>query len=280
VSRASFLERMAESSRERARHAAARESEAALAARARARPAPVPLRLGRFDVIAELKCHSPAAGRLAAADFDPALQLRAYAAGGAAAVSVLTEPTAFGGDLTHLEEAVRVLAPLGCPVMRKDFLTEPYQVLEARAAGASGVLIIVTMLSDTAADALVDLARELGLFVLLEAFDRSDLERLARWADPAAGAAVLAGVNSRNLKSLDVDFARFGELAPWLPAGVPAVAESGITEVGHIEAVASLGYRLALVGSSLMQAPRPELRLADYLAAGRAAAAAPERPCS
>lgn len=276
----SFLERMAESSRERARHAAARESEAALAARARARPVPAPLRLGRFDLIAELKRRSPAAGPLAAADFDPAAQLRAYAAGGAAAVSVLTEPTAFGGDLAHLEEAVRVLAPLGCPVMRKDFLTEPYQVLEARAAGASGVLIIVTMLSDGAVDALVDCAGEIGLFVLLEAFDRDDLARLARWADPAGDRTVLAGVNSRNLKSLDVDFARFSELAPCLPAGVPAVAESGITRIEHVEAVASLGYRLALVGSSLMQAAQPERRLADYLAAGRAAAAAPERPCS
>lgn len=275
----SFLERMAQASRARARLAAERESLEALAARARARPAPPPLQLDRFDVIAELKLRSPAAGGLAGDDFDRAGQLTAYAGAGAAAVSVLTEPDAFSGSLAHLEEAAHVLSPLGCPVMRKDFLTQPYQVVEARAAGASGVLIIVTMLSDGEVDALVDCAFDWGLFVLLEAFDRDDLHRLGRWLPTRGGRIALAGVNSRDLTTLEVRAARFAELAPDLPRQVPAVAESGIERVEDVESVASLGYRLALVGSSLMQAAEPARRLAEYIAAGRAAAVR-EPPCS
>ncbi len=142
--------------------------------------------------------------------------------------------------------------------MRKDFLTDPYQVLEARAAGAGGVLVIVTMLDDATARLLVDTARELGLFVLLEAFDRADLERLAAFDEPAdAGPPVLAGVNCRDLRDLDVRFSRFVELAPYLPRHLPAVAESGIGGVDDVRSVARSGYRLALVGSSLMRAAGP-----------------------
>ncbi len=118
--------------------------------------------------------------------------------------------------------------------MRKDFLTDPYQVLEARAAGAGGVLVILAMLDDATVRALVDCARRCGLFVLLEAFDRADLERLAPY-DRAEldGPPVLAGVNCRDLRDLDVRFERFAELAPHLPRHLPAVAESGIGSVGR-----------------------------------------------
>lgn len=275
----SFLERMARASRGRARAAAALEGIDAVAVRARAMPPPPPLRLAGFDVIAELKLRSPAAGSLAASNFDPARQLTAYAAAGAAAVSVLTEPEAFNGSLAHLEDAVRVLSPLGCPVMRKDFLTQPYQIVEARAAGAGGVLVIVTMLSDEEVDALLDCASRWGLFVLLETFHRSDLRRLERWLPAPPGLTVLVGVNCRDLGTLEVDFARFFELASDLPAGVPVVAESGIDRAVDVTAVASLGYRLALVGSSLMRTAEPQRRLAEYIAAGRAAVAG-ERTCS
>ena len=154
--------------------------------------------------------------------------------------------------------------------MRKDFLTDPYQVLEARAAGAGGVLVILAMLDDATVRALVDCAQRCGLFVLLEAFDRADLERLAPYdrAD-RTGPPVLAGVNCRDLRDLDVHFARFAELAPFLPRHLPAVAESGIGSVAAVEAVAADGYRLALIGSALMRAPDPARHWPSWLAAGR-----------
>jgi indole-3-glycerol phosphate synthase len=227
--------------------------------------------LDRFDVIAELKLRSPAAGGLAGGGFDRGAQLTSYARGGAAAISVLTEPTEFKGELAHLIDAAASLRPLRRPAMRKDFVTDPYQVLEARAAGAGGVLVIVTMLDDAAVRALVDCARRCGLFVLLEAFDRADLERLADFDRPGTGGApLLAGVNCRDLRDLDVRFARFAELAPYLPRHLPAVAESGIGTAAEISAVAGAGYKLALVGSALMRAADPAAELAELIAAGRA----------
>ena len=272
-----FLERMAELSRARVRAARAAESDAALARRARAVPPPPPLVLRGFDVIAEMKLRSPAAGGLATGDFDKKTQLKGYAAGGAAAVSVLTEPAEFKGELSDLVDAAKLLTPYGRPAMRKDFLTDTYQVLEARAAGAGGVLVIVTMLDDATVRTLVDSARSLGLFVLLEAFDRADLERLAPFdRPPDGGPAVLAGVNCRDLRDLNVRFERFAELAPHLPRHLPTVAESGIGTVDDIRNVAGAGYRLALVGSSLMRATDPAAALAALIAAGRGTKA--ERP--
>jgi indole-3-glycerol phosphate synthase len=271
----SFLERMAQTSRERVRQARSRESEAKLARRAERTPRAPPLALGVFDVIAELKLRSPAAGGLAAQGFDRAAQLGAYARGGAAAVSVLTEPSEFKGDLSHLADAAAALDTAHVPVMRKDFITDPYQVLEARSAGAGGVLVIVAMLDEPTLRAIVASARACGLFVLLEAFDRADLERLAEFDTPQhGGAPLLAGVNCRDLRDLDVRFARFAELAAHLPKHLPTVAESGIGSAEQIGAVARLGYRLALVGSALMRAADPGAALAELVAAGRAARSA------
>jgi indole-3-glycerol phosphate synthase len=267
-----FLERMAAASRARVATARAAESDAALERRALATPPPPRLVLGRFDVIAELKLRSPAAGGLATQDFDRGAQLASYARGGAAAVSVLTEPTEFKGELAHLVDAAKLLAPLDRPAMRKDFLTDPYQVLEARAAGAGGVLVIVTMLDDAMVRTLVETARACGLFVLLEAFDRADLERLAPFdVVNDGGPPVLAGVNCRDLRDLNVRFERFAEVAPYLPQHLPTVAESGIATADDIRTVAAAGYRLALIGSSLMRAADPAAALADLLAAARAA---------
>ena len=267
-----FLERMAAASRERVRAARAAESDAKLARRAERTARPPRLTLDRFDVIAELKLRSPAAGGLADGSFDQKAQLAAYARGGACAVSVLTEPAEFKGELAHLAGAAAQLQPAKIPAMRKDFVTDPYQVLEARAAGAGGILVIVTMLDDATVRSLVESARECGLFVLLEAFDRADLERLAPYdraprADDAA--PILAGVNCRDLRDLDVRFARFAELAPHLPKHLPTVAESGIATTEHVATIARLGYRLALVGSSLMRAADPAAALAALIAAGR-----------
>lgn len=263
-----FLEQMAAGSRERADAARSAEPESVLLARAQSAPTPLPLELAGFDLIAELKLRSPAAGGLADRDFDPNAQLDAYAAGGAAAISVLTEPSEFHGSLEHLKAAADRLRTRGCPVMRKDFLVDSYQILEARANGASGVLLIAAMLSDASLAELLATASELGLFVLLEAFDTDDLERIARLDFPAA-VQVLVGINSRDLKTLAVDFGRFGELASQIRSDVPAVAESGIESSEEIETIAELGYSLALVGSALMRDGNPARQVASFVSAGR-----------
>ena len=189
----SFLGTMARRSRERVGEAKRRESEAALLARALAAPSAPPFSLGRFGLIAELKYRSPAAGALAARGFDADGQVRAYAAGGATAVSVLTEPDEFHGGLDHLRQAAGLLTEHRIPAMRKDFLTDPYQVLEARAAGAGGVLLIVAMLGDAEIGELLACAAQCGLFVLLEAFDEADLERIGGVEAPSGGASRPAG---------------------------------------------------------------------------------------
>jgi len=276
-----FLARMAEASRERVRSARARESEAALERRALAQPPAPALELSAFDVIAELKLRSPAAGTLAASDFDPHAQLTSYVRGGAAAVSVLTEPTEFKGELADLAAAAAELARVRRPAMRKDFLVDAYQVLEARAAGAGGVLVILAMLDDATVNELVDCAGRCGMFVLLEAFDRADLERLASYDRPqAVGPQVLAGVNCRDLRDLQVRFERFAELAPFLPRHLPAVAESGVGSGADIEAVAAANYRLALIGSALMRSADAAQTLNEWLAVGRAATLRSLKSCS
>ena len=275
----SFLGRMAKSSRERVREARKREPEGALLARALATPAPPPLRLGEFGMIAELKYRSPAAGSLAAQDFDGDAQVRAYGSGAAAAVSVLTEPEEFRGSLDDLRNAAESLTAYRIPAMRKDFLTDPYQVLEARAAGAGGVLVIVTMLGDAEVAELLACAAQCGLFVLLEGFSEADLERIGGIGAPPEGSApLLCGVNCRDLRDLEVNRARFHRLAPFLPPHLPAVAESGIDDADDIAAVASLGYRAALVGSALMRAADASQELAAMAAAG--AQAVRSKPCS
>jgi indole-3-glycerol phosphate synthase len=269
-----FLEQMAAASRARVRAARARQSQAALEEICRQSPAPPPLRLDArgFDLIAELKLRSPAAGLLGAATADVPRQVNAYARAGAAAVSVLTEPERFDGSLEHLAAAARSLAPFAVPALRKDFLVDPYQVLEARAAGAGGVLVILRMISRAEIAALLECAHAQGLFVLLEAFDTADLELMHEVvADHAAPAMLLAGVNCRDLGTLEVRPQRLLELAPHLPARLPHVAESGVATAAEAAAAAVAGYQLILVGSALMRAADPEALARTLLAAGRAA---------
>ena len=269
-----FLDDMAAASLARVRAAKARSTEAALLARAAATPAPPPLRLAAdgFDLIAELKLRSPASGVLAARDVSIAAQVTDYARAGVAAVSVLTEPTRFDGSLTHLTEAAQALAPHQVPAMRKDFLVDPYQVLEARTAGAGGVLLILRALSRETLGALLECARTQGLFVLLEAFDAQDLERMREVIAADAGrSTLLAGVNCRDLATLEVVPERLLELAPLVPRGVPQVAESGVGGAEDARRVAAAGYRLILVGSALMRAADPAARARELLEAGRAA---------
>jgi indole-3-glycerol phosphate synthase len=192
---AGFLDQMAAGSRARADEAAAAEPLAALRARCGDLPPVLPLaRAGGFDLIAELKLRSPALGELGSAGDDLAGRVTAYAGAGAAAVSVLTEPSRFSGSLGHLRAVAATLAPLGVPAMRKDFLVDPYQLYEARAAGAGGALLIVRMLSRAALGEMLDCARELGLFVLIETFDEADIAAAVEALDrvdplvPGAGA--------------------------------------------------------------------------------------------
>lgn len=288
---AGFLERMASSSAARVAQAKARVKERELHVRALDTPRAPPLVLSAegFDLIAELKLRSPAAGRLAgpgeggSAD-EVSARVLSYAHAGAAAVSVLTEPTRFDGSLEHLAAAAHALEGLSpragvssvhrAPAMRKDFLVDPYQVLEARVAGAGGVLVILRMLSQGAAAALLDRARELGLFVLLETFDEADIERahaLVESRRDAARGMLLVGVNCRDLDTLQVVPGRLEALASTLPANVPRVAESGVASAEDAARVAAAGYDLALVGSALMAARDPAKLVRDLLIAGRGA---------
>jgi indole-3-glycerol phosphate synthase len=264
-----FLGEMAAQSAARTRQARAARSEAELLAACHAAPAPPRLRLDRFDLIAEIKRRSPAEGELAA-DADVASRALEYCAAGAAAVSVLTEPARFGGSLEDLAAAASALQPHGVPVMRKDFLVDPWQVLEARAAGAGGVLLIVAMLADAALAEMLAVAREHGLFVLLEAFDEADLERAAAVPGDLAGPPVLVGVNTRDLRTLAVDP---GRLAGSRRTCRPGAGRGGErpAHAADAAAAATLGYRLALVGTALMRAPDAKQLAADMLTAGRQA---------
>ncbi len=268
-----FLDEMARSSTLRVAQAALRESIGALERRAEQTPAGPPLRLSPagFDVIAELKLRSPAAGALGGPGGDWPRRIAAYARGGAAAVSVLTEPSRFDGSLEHLRRAAGMLAPLGIPAMRKDFIVDPYQVLEARAAGAGGVLIILRMLPRERIGELLEVAADHRLFVLLEAFDAADLELASELLDPRRrpDAPLIIGVNSRDLQTLDVVQERFSELAPLLPAGWPAVAESGVATAADARRMRQLGYRLALIGTALMAREDPAVLLSEIFDATR-----------
>lgn len=262
-----LLSRMAKSSAKRAAEARARESTEALRRRAFESPPPPELRLAPrgFDLFAEIKRRAPSAGRLADAQASVARRAATYAAAGPAVISVLTEPDEFGGSLGDLREAA---CATSIPVMRKDFLTDPYQILEARAAGAAGVLLILRMLDESRLGELLDAAAEARLFVLLEASDEADLSR-AEGAVARAGLQLLCGVNARDLVSLAVDRERFGMLRPRLPADLPAVAESGLASIDDVRHVAALGYRAALVGSALMREKEPGQLLQQMIRAGR-----------
>jgi indole-3-glycerol phosphate synthase len=270
-----LLADMLQSGLQRVAEARARLPEAALRAAVRGTPPPPPLRLERhgFDVIAELKLRSPSLGDLSAATLDPVRRLQAYAEGGAAVCSILTEPTRFDGDLEHLRLAAGTLRPYGVPAMRKDFLVDPYQVIEARAHGASGVLLIVRMVPREQLIAMLDCAAELGLFVLLEAFDADDLAIAGTIAHGRQDRdeQVLLGLNCRDLETLEIDPRRFASLRDRLPLDWPAVAESGVLTAADAARVAQLGYRLALVGTSLMRRPDPARAVQELVEAGRKA---------
>lgn len=233
---------------------ARRESETPVAdVRAALTDAPAPLdpmphfRGPGSSVIAEVKRRSPSKGDLADIP-DPAVLALAYAAGGAAAISVLTEARRFGGSLADLR-AVR--AAVDVPLLRKDFIVESYQLVEARAAGADLALLIVAALDDDTLRRLHDEARELGLTVLVEVHDEPETERAVSLG------AELIGVNARNLKTLAVDDETFGRLAPLIPDDRVKVAESGIFSARDVERFVAQGARAVLVGEALVKDGAP-----------------------
>ncbi|MDH5805621.1 MAG: indole-3-glycerol-phosphate synthase [Gemmatimonadota bacterium] len=233
-------------------------------------PAPV-LRLSdKFDIIAEFKRNAPSAGRLTAKpdeDVSHAIfTAKQYEAGGAAAISILTEPSRFNGSIDDLSSVAK---SLNVPVMRKDFLVDPYQVLEARLNGAGGVLLIVRILNDESLLEMTEAALSLGMFAVIESFDANDLERISNLGLDYPG--ILVGVNTRDLTTLEVDGERLGLLQDVGPANCPRVAESGISTPEDISRVVGLGYDLALIGSSLMKAADPSQLIREMLTNGRKA---------
>jgi indole-3-glycerol phosphate synthase len=214
-----------------------------------------------LSVIAEVKRRSPSKGDLAAIP-DPAALAREYAAGGADAISVLTEQRRFSGSLTDLD-AVR--AAVATPLLRKDFVVTDYQVLEARAHGADLVLLIVAALDDAELRDLHQAARELGMTPLVEVHDEIEIERAV------AVGAELVGVNARNLKTLDVDPGTFGRLAPLLPSDVVRVAESGIAGPDDAARHAAEGADVVLVGEALVKDGSPATAVANMRKAGATA---------
>lgn len=234
-----------------------------------------PLHVDGFGVIAEIKDRSPAEGELSENAGTRAARAQLYADGGAAAISVLTEPDRFDGALSHLEEVVDVVSADKVPVMRKDFLADPVQILEAKSAGASGVLLIAAMLEDRKLMSMLDCAFEHDLFVLLESFVELDLKRSvqllqrATYREQAERKKLLIGVNSRDLRTLAVDAQRLKKFGPLLPGGVTCVAESGQHTAEDAARVAGWGYDMTLVGTALMRSASPAVLINDMLNAGR-----------
>jgi indole-3-glycerol phosphate synthase len=272
VSAGDFLAEMAAASRARVAMARATLSDPEMLSLAEATALPPRLQLSprRFDVIAEIKFRSPASGQLREGNEESVLaRVAGYAEAGAAAVSVLTEPSRFDGSMQHLNTAVRALGGR-IPAMRKDFLVDPYQVMEARLAGAGGVLVIVRMLSDAEVDALLECTAALRLFALLEAFDEDDIVRVKQLVTRhARSCELLVGVNCRDLKTLQVVPGRLEQLARKLPDEVPRVAESGVASAADAGRIAIAGYDVALVGSALMSALEPLQMVRGMLSAGR-----------
>ena len=185
--------------------------------------------------------------------------MRAYAAGGASALSVLTDVPFFGGRLGDLEPA-RVAS--GLPVLRKDFIVDPYQILEAAAAGADAILLIVAALDDTTMMELLGMARATGLDVLVEAHDQDEVERAVE-----AGAQII-GINNRDLRTFTVDRELAARLRPSVPADRIVVAESGIRDAADVARLRDAGVDAILVGETLMRAPDPAAALRGLLTAG------------
>jgi indole-3-glycerol phosphate synthase len=225
--------------------------EAQLAERREDRPFNEALTRPGLSLIAEFKRRSPSAGLLAPEGTDVATQVTAYERGGAAALSVLTDEPHFGGSLDDLRAA---RAACGLPIIRKDFIVDPYQLYEAAVNGADAVLLIAAALGDEDLRALYQEARAIDLDCLVEVHDVGELERALE-----AGAEVI-GINNRNLDDMSIDIATTFELMPDVPAGKTVVAESGISGREELEELDRVGVDAVLIGGALMSAADPEAK--------------------
>jgi indole-3-glycerol phosphate synthase len=228
--------------------------ESRLSARGEDRPFNEALVRPGLSLIAEFKRRSPSAGQIAADSVDVAAQVSAYERGGAAALSVLTDERHFGGSLADLRAA---RAACGMPILRKDFIVDPYQLYEAAVNGADAVLLIVAALRDKDLRSLYEEARSIDLDCLVEVHDGEELERALE-----AGAEVI-GINNRNLNDMSVDVATTYELMTDVPAGKTVVAESGISSREELEELERVGVDAVLIGSALMQVPDPEAKVRE-----------------
>jgi indole-3-glycerol phosphate synthase len=213
-------------------------------------------RRDRLNVIAECKRRSPSRGVLRA-DYDPSAIARGYAAAGAAAISVLTEPTFFDGSLEHLR-AVRMAVDV--PILRKDFVVSEYQILEAREAGADAVLLIVAALDAGSLKSLSARAAAFGMDALIEVHDADEL------ALAIDSGARIVGVNNRNLRTLEVDVKASERVIALMPGDVVAVSESGLRTADDLVRLRQRGYRAFLIGERLMTVPDPGRALQELLA--------------
>lgn len=257
-----LLEAIVAATRARVAAAMEREPRASVERRAMARTTSAAAfadrlaRTGSINVIAECKRRSPSRGVLRAA-YDPVAIAQGYERAGAAAISVLTEPGFFDGALSHLAEvrdAVRI------PLLRKDFIIDEYQLLEARAAGADAILLIVAALDDRALVGLAETARALQLAALVEVHDADECRRALD-----AGATII-GVNNRNLRTLEVDLGASKQIARLLPASVTGISESGLKTPADLQLMQALGYKAFLMGERFMIEPDPGTALAALMA--------------
>ena len=211
----------------------------------------------RIHVISEIKRKSPSKGELADID-DPVALAREYEAGGASMISVLTESRQFGGSLADLRA---VSAAVGIPVLRKDFLESEYQIVEARAAGADVVLLIMAGITDERAERLLEVARAWGMQALVEAHTAEEVDRAI-----AVGADIV-GVNARDLATFELNADLFGQMVPRFPDGVIRVAESAVAEASDVARYRSQGADAVLIGEALVTGANPRERVKEFVAA-------------
>ena len=216
------------------------------------------------SLIAEVKRASPSKGLLCPS-FDPVELAATYATNGAAAISVLTDVKFFQGKLGYIDRVRSFISdlPLPIPILRKDFIFDPYQLYQSRSAGADAVLLIVAVLSDDELADLLELTHELGMMALVEVHDEEELERALR-VEPR-----VVGVNNRNLEDFSVDLATFDRLRPLIPSEVVAVAESGVQAAGDVIRLAEMGADAVLVGEALVTATDVGAKVREFALAGR-----------